>query len=71
MSELRGCANAGCAPVRCLTVAERGSAECDGAHRGRSSSHNTKEVTIMGYGIGGILVLILVILAIVYFAKRV
>lgn len=26
---------------------------------------------IMGYGIGGILILILVILAIVYFAKRV
>ena len=33
--------------------------------------HITKAVTIMGYGIGGILVLILVILAIVYFAKRV
>jgi hypothetical protein len=27
--------------------------------------------TIMGYGIGGILVLILVILAIIYLAKRV
>jgi len=26
---------------------------------------------IMGYGVGGILVLILVILAIIYFAKRV
>jgi hypothetical protein len=35
------------------------------AHRQRKQEH------IMGYGIGGILVLILVILAIIYFAKRV
>jgi hypothetical protein len=34
------------------------------------SQHSSKEF-IMGYGIGGILVLILVILAIIYFAKRV
>jgi hypothetical protein len=31
----------------------------------------TKEQHLMGYGIGGILILILVILAIIYFAKRV
>ncbi len=35
------------------------------AHRKR------KQECTMGYGIGGILVLILVILAIIYFAKRV
>ncbi len=31
----------------------------------------TKEHNLMGYGIGGILILILVILAIIYLAKRV
>ncbi|WP_420450986.1 hypothetical protein [Ilumatobacter sp.] len=31
----------------------------------------TTERLLMGYGIGGILILILVILAIIYFAKRV
>lgn len=36
-----------------------------------SSGRTDRKVTLMGYGIGGILVLILVILAIVYFAKRV
>jgi len=47
------------------------------SHEGRArpgrpvTIHYTKEVTTMGYGIGGILVLILVILAIIYFAKRV
>ncbi len=30
-----------------------------------------RKANIMGYGIGGILILILVILAIIYFAKRV
>ena len=32
---------------------------------------DTKETRNMGYGIGGVLILILVILAIIYFAKRV
>jgi len=39
----------------------------DGGHRGRRN----EGATPMGYGIGGILILILVILAIIYFAKRV
>jgi hypothetical protein len=34
-------------------------------------SPQPKEQHLMGYGIGGILILILVILAIIYFAKRV
>ena len=47
------------------TAAERRSTE-------RPLIHLTlKAVTTMGYGIGGILILILVILAIIYFAKRV
>jgi hypothetical protein len=37
----------------------------------RSSERPEQEYSNMGYGIGGILVLILVILAIIYLAKRV
>jgi hypothetical protein len=36
-----------------------------------TAAHDRKEMNDMGYGIGGVLVLILVILAIIYFAKRV
>ena len=36
-----------------------------------TAASQTKELPIMGYGIGGILVLILIILAIIFFAKRV
>jgi len=52
----------------CLALAEAGTAQ----PHGQTSSHRPqrKEVN-MGYGIGGVLVLILVILAIIYFAKRV
>jgi hypothetical protein len=46
--------------------------------RGRGVLHQPADIAadepkghIMGYGIGGVLVLILVILAIIYFAKRV
>ena len=38
---------------------------------GRAGHEHEKGGTHMGYGIGGILILILVILAIIYFAKRV
>lgn len=38
---------------------------------GHSATVDEKGNTTMNYGIGGILVLILVILAIIYFAKRV
>ena len=43
-----------------------GTTRPDGDHSGRQN-----EGALMGYGIGGILILILVILAIIYFAKRV
>ena len=35
------------------------------------SGHPMRRRPAMGYGIGGVLILILVILAIIYFAKRV
>jgi hypothetical protein len=58
--------------VRGLTVSEGGIAEkATLVPSVRSPSTHTKAVNTMGYGIGGILVLILVILAIIYFAKRV
>ncbi len=56
---------------RCFTPGGGGIRTAPALTLGTRESHNTKEVTTMGYGIGGILVLILVILAIVYFAKRV
>lgn len=40
-------------------------------HPAATAAHDGKGTHTMGYGIGGILVLILVILAIIYFAKRV
>jgi len=43
-----------------------GTTRPDGDQPGRQN-----EGALMGYGIGGILILILVILAIIYFAKRV
>lgn len=39
--------------------------------RPADNAADDRKDNIMGYGIGGILVLILVILAIIYFAKRV
>jgi hypothetical protein len=36
-----------------------------------TAAPRNKETRNMGYGIGGVLILILVILAIIYFAKRV
>jgi hypothetical protein len=36
-----------------------------------TAAPQTKELPTMGYGIGGILVLVLIILAIIFFAKRV
>jgi len=52
-----------------LTPSSRGSPapHLDGATR-RSTTERT---LFMGYGLGGILITILVILAIIYFAKRV
>jgi hypothetical protein len=43
----------------------------DGAHAALDRASNRNRSNHMGYGIGGILVLILVILAIIYLAKRV
>ena len=42
-----------------------------GRQRPGTMPRATREEHDMGYGIGGILILILVILAIIYFAKRV
>ncbi len=52
--------------ARCLTGRVMGTTRPDGDQPGRQN-----EGALMGYGIGGILILILVILAIIYFAKRV
>jgi hypothetical protein len=51
-----------CAPVRRVSPTDTSAAH---------AAELTERSSNMGYGIGGILILILVILAIIYFAKRV
>ena len=59
------------APRRGLTAADVGTAAERRSTERPLNHFYLKAVTTMGYGIGGILILILVILAIIYFAKRV
>jgi hypothetical protein len=61
------------APVPCrhVVVSPDRTVGSNRSSRAAPAADNRRETHIMGYGIGGILVLILVILAIIYFAKRV